>query len=67
MLEVVKLEDAVGRVLAHDITEIRPGCFKGAAFKRRHTIRETDICRLQRRGTGSGPTGLRSVSRDHTV
>ncbi len=52
MLEVVKLEDAVGRVLAHDITEIRPGHFKGAAFKRGHTIRETDICRLQRLGKG---------------
>ena len=50
MLEVVKLQDSVGRVLAHDITEIRPGHFKGAAFKRGHTIRQTDICQLQRLG-----------------
>ena len=50
MLEVVKLQDSVGRVLAHDITEIRPGHFKGAAFKRGHTIRQTDICHLQRLG-----------------
>jgi hypothetical protein len=37
-------------VLAHDITEIRPGEFKGRAFKKGHVIREEDICHLQRLG-----------------
>lgn len=36
--------------LAHDITEIRPGEFKGAAFKKGHTVCEEDLCRLQRLG-----------------
>jgi len=30
MLKTIKLEDSVGTKLAHDITEIRPGEFKGA-------------------------------------
>lgn len=46
----VKVEDAIGMVLAHDITEIRRGEFKGAAFKKGHKIREADICHLQRLG-----------------
>lgn len=46
----IKVEDAVGMVLAHDITEIRRGEFKGAAFRKGHKIREADICRLQRLG-----------------
>ncbi len=46
----VKLKDAVGMVLAHDITEIRRGEFKGAAFKKGYKIREADICHLQRLG-----------------
>jgi len=37
-------------VLAHDITEIRPGEFKGRAFKKGHIIREEDVCHLQRLG-----------------
>jgi molybdenum cofactor synthesis domain-containing protein len=41
---------AVGTVLAHDITEIRPGEFKGRAFKKGHVIREEDVCHLQRLG-----------------
>ncbi|MDH3798002.1 MAG: molybdopterin-binding protein, partial [Desulfobacterales bacterium] len=32
MLKKIKLEEAVGTQLAHDMTEIRPGEFKGAAF-----------------------------------
>ncbi|MHB8880583.1 MAG: molybdopterin-binding protein [Thermodesulfovibrionales bacterium] len=43
-------KEAVGTVLAHDITEIRPGEFKGRAFKKGHIIREEDICHLQRLG-----------------
>ncbi len=42
--------EAVGTVLAHDITEIRPGEFKGRAFKKGHVIKKEDICHLQRLG-----------------
>ena len=44
----VKVEDAVGLALAHDITEIRPNEFKGVAFQKGHTVKETDICHLMR-------------------
>ncbi|MBW1896841.1 MAG: molybdopterin-binding protein, partial [Deltaproteobacteria bacterium] len=50
MHKTVKIEEAVGMVLAHDITEIRKGGFKGRAFKKGHKIREADICHLQRLG-----------------
>jgi len=40
----------VGTVLAHDITEIRPGDFKGRAFRKGHIVREEDIPHLQRLG-----------------
>ena len=44
------VRQAVGTVLAHDITEIRPGEFKGRAFKKGHIIRKEDVCHLQRLG-----------------
>lgn len=44
------IQEAVGTVLAHDITEIRVGEFKGSAFQKGHVIREEDICHLQRLG-----------------
>lgn len=50
MTKTVPVEEAVGTVLAHDITEIRPGQFKGAAFRKGHTIRQEDLCHLQRLG-----------------
>ena len=50
MSKTVKVEDAVGMVLAHDITEIRPGEFKGRAFKKGHTIRSADVDHLKRLG-----------------
>lgn len=46
----IPVEKAVGTVLAHDITEIRPGEFKGTAFKKGHVLKEEDICRLQKLG-----------------
>ena len=49
-VKTVQLSEAVGSVLAHDITEIRPGEFKGTAFRKGHIIREEDICHLQRLG-----------------
>lgn len=44
-MKKVKVEDAVGMALCHDITAMYDG-FKGAALKRGHVIREEDIPRL---------------------
>ncbi len=50
VLKKLTVKEAVGTVLAHDITEIRAGEFKGRAFKKGHIIREEDVCYLQRLG-----------------
>ena len=50
MLTKVPVQDAVGTRLVHDITEIRPGEFKGPAFKKGHTVCDEDICHLQKLG-----------------
>lgn len=50
MLKKVKVQDAVGTRLAHDITEIRPGEFKGPAFRKGHEVCQADICHLQKLG-----------------
>ena len=50
MHKTLKIEDAIGKVLAHDITEVRPGEFKGRAFKKGHTVQVQDLCHLQRLG-----------------
>ncbi|MBF0230291.1 MAG: molybdopterin-binding protein [Desulfamplus sp.] len=50
MIQVVKIEDAIGYPLAHDITEIRVGEFKGAAFLKGHTITCRDLEILRRLG-----------------
>jgi molybdenum cofactor synthesis domain-containing protein len=50
VLKKIKLKEAVGTKLAHDITEIRPGEFKGPAFRKGHRVCEEDLCRLQRLG-----------------
>ncbi len=47
---IIPLEQAVGKVLAHDITEIRPGQFKGPAFKKGYIICENDLPHLRRLG-----------------
>ena len=41
-MKKVRVEDAVGMTLCHDLTEIRDG-FKGAAFRRGHVITPEDI------------------------
>jgi hypothetical protein len=46
----IPVQDSVGTVLAHDITEIRPREFKGRAFKKGHIIKEEDICHLRKLG-----------------
>lgn len=44
-MKKIKVEDAVGMALCHDVTAMYDG-FKGAAFKRGHVIREEDIPKL---------------------
>ncbi len=46
----IRVEDAVGLHLAHDLTEIRPGEFKGPAFRKGHKVAEQDLCHLMRLG-----------------
>ncbi|MBR3017398.1 MAG: molybdopterin-binding protein [Clostridia bacterium] len=41
-MKKIRVQDAVGMTLCHDLTEMRDG-FKGAAFRRGHVIREEDI------------------------
>jgi molybdopterin biosynthesis enzyme len=45
-MKTVPVEQAVGKVLCHDITQIVPGCFKGRAFKKGRIIQPEDIPRL---------------------
>ena len=49
-VKTIPVEEAVGMVLAHDITEIKQEDFKGRAFKKGHIVKEEDINRLQRLG-----------------
>jgi hypothetical protein len=51
-LKKVRVEEAVGMVLAHDITEIIPGKKKDVAFKRGKTIEKADVERLLDLGKG---------------
>jgi molybdenum cofactor synthesis domain-containing protein len=46
MLKKVNVEEAIGTRLAHDLTQIVPGKFKGAAFRKGQVIRKKDIPRL---------------------
>jgi hypothetical protein len=46
MFSKVRVEDAIGMTLAHDLTKVIPGGFKGPAFKRGHVITEEDIPEL---------------------
>lgn len=43
MLREVKVEEAVGMMLAHDLTQIIPGEFKGRLFRKGHVVQESDI------------------------
>jgi len=42
-MKKVRVEDAIGMKICHDITKVIPGKFKGPAFKRDHIIRPEDI------------------------
>ena len=49
-MKVVPVRESVGMFLAHDMTQIIPGKFKGAAFKKGHIVQEEDIPRLLNMG-----------------
>lgn len=51
-MKKVKVEDAVGLMLAHDITEIVPGTKKDVAFRRGTVIKNGDIEKLLDLGKG---------------
>lgn len=42
-MKLIPIEESVGMLLAHDMTQIIPGEYKGAKFKKGHLIREEDI------------------------
>jgi hypothetical protein len=50
MLKTIPVEQSVGRVLPHDITEIVRDSHKKCAFKKGHIIRPEDIDHLKRLG-----------------
>ena len=50
VLKKIDVKKAVGTILAHDITEIRPGEYKGPAFRKGHVVCDEDICHLQKLG-----------------
>jgi hypothetical protein len=52
-VKTIPVAEAVGMVLAHDITEIRKEEFKGRAFKKGYIIKEDDVNHLQRLGKES--------------
>lgn len=50
MVEIISVDQAVGRILYHDITRIAPGEFKGRAFKKGHHITHDDVPKLKELG-----------------
>lgn len=49
-MKIIPVEESLGMLLAHDMTEIIPGKSKEAAFKKGHCIKEEDIPRLLNMG-----------------
>lgn len=49
-MKKIPVEEAVGMVLYHDLTEIIPGEFKGPAFKKGYIIKAEDVPRLLNMG-----------------
>lgn len=45
-MKSIRVQDAAGMVLCHDITEIVPGKFKGPSFRKGHVIQNSDIEKL---------------------
>jgi molybdenum cofactor synthesis domain-containing protein len=46
----IAIKDALGTKLAHDMTQIIPGKYKGAAFKRGDVVKDENLCQLMRMG-----------------
>ena len=42
-MKLIRTEDAVGHVLCHDMTQIIPGVYKDARFRKGHIVTEEDI------------------------
>lgn len=42
-MKLIPVREAVGQVLCHDMTQIIPGEFKGARFRKGHVVTEEDI------------------------
>jgi molybdenum cofactor synthesis domain-containing protein len=47
VLREVKVDEAIGMVLAHDLTQIIPGSFKGRLFRKGHRVAAEDIPKLK--------------------
>lgn len=45
-MKQIRIEDAIGCILSHDVTKIVPGEFKGRLFKKGHVIKKEDIPKL---------------------
>lgn len=45
-MQTIPVQEAVGKILCHDITQIIPGSFKGRAFKKGRIIQKEDIEKL---------------------
>lgn len=45
-MKMIKVEDAIGTILSHDVTQIIPGEFKGRLFKKGHIIKKEDVPKL---------------------
>lgn len=50
IMKLLKVEEALGQVLCHDVTQIIPGVSKGARFRKGHIIVEEDIPVLKSMG-----------------
>ncbi|MDN5344380.1 MAG: hypothetical protein PWQ18_491 [Clostridia bacterium] len=50
MLQRVRVEESVGTILAHDLTKIVPGEFKGCRFKKGHIVQAEDVAELLQMG-----------------
>ena len=49
-IKKISVDDSIGQVVAHDMTQIIPGEYKGARFKKGHIIKEEDISVLKDMG-----------------
>ncbi len=49
-MKKIRVEKAVGTMLAHDITKIVPGQFKGVGFRKGHVVRQEDVQELLKLG-----------------